>query len=104
MALLSGSPATNAGDPAYNGPLTTDQRGTGFSRVQGGRLDIGAYEVQNAAPKADDQDVTTDEDTASSITLTASDADGNTLTYTVVDSPPHGLLSGTAPNLTYTPA
>ncbi len=45
MALLAGSPAINEGDPAYAGPLTTDQRGTGFPRVRGGRLDIGAYEL-----------------------------------------------------------
>ena len=30
--------------------------------------------------------------------------DGNPLTYSVVTQPGHGSLSGTAPNLTYTPA
>jgi hypothetical protein len=44
MALLSGSPTLNAGDttdaPAY------DQRGLGYLRIVGGRIDIGAYEVQ----------------------------------------------------------
>lgn len=44
IALLAGSPAINAGQPSYTGPLTTDQRGAGFPRVQGGRLDIGALE------------------------------------------------------------
>ncbi len=42
MALLPGSLAINAGNPNYSGPLTTDQRGQ--TRVQGGRLDIGAFE------------------------------------------------------------
>jgi hypothetical protein len=42
MALLSDSPAINAGDPATTG--TFDQRGVGFPRVSGGRVDIGAYE------------------------------------------------------------
>jgi hypothetical protein len=37
-----------------------------------------------------------------SITLVASDIDGDALVYTV-GSPSKGLLSGTAPNLTYTP-
>jgi uncharacterized protein (TIGR03437 family) len=57
----------------------------------------------NDVPVADAQTVTTDEDTAKTITLTASDVDGNPLTYTIVASPTKGVLSGTAPNLTYTP-
>ncbi len=57
----------------------------------------------NVAPTADDQSVTTQEDTAVSITLTASDVDGNPLTYSVQTGPSNGVLSGTAPNLTYTP-
>ena len=57
----------------------------------------------NNAPVANNQSVSTNENTAVAITLTASDADGDTLTYSVVDSPANGSLSGTAPNLTYTP-
>jgi hypothetical protein len=45
-ALLPGSPAIDAGDPGYAGPLTTDQRGAGFVRVYSGRIDIGAFELQ----------------------------------------------------------
>jgi hypothetical protein len=37
------------------------------------------------------------------ITLTASDVDGDSLTYSVVTTPVSGSLSGSAPNLTYTP-
>ncbi|VGO18690.1 hypothetical protein SCARR_00743 [Pontiella sulfatireligans] len=37
------------------------------------------------------------------ITLTGSDSDGDPLSYTVETLPTHGTLSGTAPNLTYTP-
>jgi len=46
-AVLPGSPAIDAGDPAY--PVQAgdyDQRGDGFDRVVNGRLDIGAYEFQ----------------------------------------------------------
>jgi hypothetical protein len=57
----------------------------------------------NNPPVADDQTVTTEEDTSVDITLTGNDPDGDTLTYTVVDQPSHGTLSGTAPDLTYTP-
>jgi CSLREA domain-containing protein len=49
MALLPGSPLINAGDPAFVGPPQFDQRGEGFARILGGRIDIGAFEY-NAAP------------------------------------------------------
>jgi len=46
-ALLDGSPAINTGDPAIlPDPDQFDQRGEGFLRVVGGRIDIGAVEVQ----------------------------------------------------------
>jgi hypothetical protein len=45
-ALLSGSPAINAGDPNFTPPPFFDQRGPGFDRVRNGRLDVGSFEVQ----------------------------------------------------------
>ena len=57
----------------------------------------------NNAPSANDQPVTTAEDTTVAITLTATDVDGGTLTYSVVTPPANGSLNGTAPNLSYTP-
>ena len=52
MALLPGSPALDAGDPNYltdtANPAAYDQRGTGFSRVVNGRIDIGAFEAQGS--------------------------------------------------------
>lgn len=50
---LPDSPAIEAGDPAYSGPLTTDQRGEGFPRVLG-RIDIGAVELTLSALSVDD--------------------------------------------------
>ena len=44
-ALLQGSPAINAGDPAFAPPPEYDQRGPGFPRMTDGRIDIGAYEL-----------------------------------------------------------
>jgi hypothetical protein len=58
----------------------------------------------NQAPIADPQLVTTPEDTALGILLTGSDPEGSPLTFTILSNPTHGSLSGTAPNLTYTPA
>ena len=58
----------------------------------------------NSAPVANDDSSTTDEDTPVAITLTASDDDvGDVLTYFVVSGPSNGSLSGSSPNLTYTP-
>jgi VCBS repeat-containing protein len=58
----------------------------------------------NQPPTANNQSVSTNEDTSSILTLTASDPDGNPLTYTVVSTPAHGTLSGSAPSLVYQPA
>lgn len=57
----------------------------------------------NNPPVANNQSVTTDEDTPAAVTLTGTDADGDPLTYAVLSPPTRGTLSGTAPNLTYTP-
>ncbi|MBI4528657.1 MAG: tandem-95 repeat protein [Deltaproteobacteria bacterium] len=57
----------------------------------------------NDAPTANPQNVTTAEDTAVAVTLTGSDPEGNALAFTVVTQPSNGILSGTPPNLTYTP-
>src|SRR5438067_4028505 len=63
-----------------------------------------AVTTVNDAPVANAQSVTTAEDTAAAITLTGSDVDGDALTYVVATQPAHGTLTGTAPNVTYTPA
>ena len=47
-ALLPGSPAINAGDPNFTPPPLYDQRGPGFDRVRGSRIDVGSFEVQNS--------------------------------------------------------
>src|SRR5882757_892563 len=44
--LLPGSPAINTGDPNFTPPPFYDQRGPGFDRVRGSRIDIGSFEVQ----------------------------------------------------------
>src|SRR5204863_492631 len=57
----------------------------------------------NRAPVASDQAIATD-GTPKAIVLIVTDVDGDPLTYAIVTAPAHGTLSGTAPNLTYTPA
>ena len=57
----------------------------------------------NSAPVAGDDSIATDEDQAVAVTLAATDVDGDPLTYSVVSGPSNGVLTGSAPDLIYTP-
>lgn len=57
----------------------------------------------NRAPMAEPQSIATAEDSSAVVNLQGSDPDGDTVVYDVVAGPSHGALTGTAPNLTYTP-
>ncbi len=57
----------------------------------------------NDKPLASSQSVNTTEDVDVNITLSGTDVDGDTISYTVISNPTHGTLSGTAPDLTYSP-
>jgi hypothetical protein len=58
----------------------------------------------NDAPVANSQSGSINEDAPTPITLTGSDVDGDMLTFAVTTQPQHGTLTGTPPQLTYTPA
>ena len=60
----------------------------------------------NSAPVANNQAVTTPKNTAKAITLVATDANNDPLTYSIVTPPSHGTISPTTPggpSRTYTP-
>jgi hypothetical protein len=57
----------------------------------------------NHKPKAGDQTVNADEDGAKPITLTGSDPDGDSLTFTIASGPSHGSLTGTGAHRVYHP-
>jgi hypothetical protein len=59
--------------------------------------------IPNDPPVATDQAVSTPHATAKAITLAGTDPDGNPLTFTV-GTAAHGTITGTPPNVTYTPA
>ncbi len=63
----------------------------------------GAKRCYNKEPVAKDAAFTTPEDVPVDVALTAIDPQSDPLTYTVVEAPAHGALSGTAPALVYTP-
>jgi Bacterial Ig domain/Concanavalin A-like lectin/glucanases superfamily len=87
-ALLDG-----AGIVPGNGPIAWVESGA----FGGGPI------TPNTPPVADPQEVATIEDTPVPITLTGSDIDANPLTFRVTLAPAYGLLTGTLPNVIYTP-
>ncbi len=72
--------------------ITVTEAGSGGGGNQG-----------NTPPVAQNQTVATKVNTDINISLTATDADNDTLTYKIVNSPRHGDVSGTPPNITYSP-
>jgi len=109
-ASFSNVPA-NGNGTSYVTPATTaadngNQYRAVFTNSQGSATTAPATLTVVQAPTANSQAVTAAYQTATAITLTATDPNNpaRTLTYTVTAAPAHGTLSGTAPNLTYTPA
>jgi hypothetical protein len=94
------TPEANFGGDATFTYLVCDNGNPSKCSVQRAAVNVTAV---NDAPVADDQSVTTDEDTAREVTLRATDVEGDALGYTLVSAPQHGTLSGTGANLTYTP-
>ncbi|ACA84873.1 Ig-like domain-containing protein [Shewanella woodyi] len=95
--------------PDYETPLDADTNNDYllFVRVDGGgTLEYIHQELTisvNNIPSSTPQSISVTEDTPTSITLTAADIDLDTLSYSITNSPNNGVLSGTLPNLTYTP-
>ena len=58
----------------------------------------------DSPPVAAGQTIGAEAGKAKAITLGATDADGDTLTYSIDSGPSHGTLTGTGANRTYTPA
>lgn len=77
---------------------STDQGGETIEKV----FTIFVTDV-NDPPVAYDQDAFTEEETPVEIILPGFDEDGDDLEFEIVSVPAEGLLSGTPPNLTYTP-
>ena len=95
VTVVVGSPTEDSSTTGVNSTPNESASGSGAAYT--------FTEFTNTAPLATAQSVTTAEDTAVAITLAGTDADGNPLTYAVAAGPAHGSLSGSAPNLSYTP-
>ena len=119
LDLISADPADRRLD-GFNAGVTqssdpTGDVGAGFTFVSDGMPDdlsrSGALNIKtvqqclsNTAPAASDASVTTDFETAVSITPAATDADGDNLSFAIVDAPSNGTLSAVnGDEVTYTP-
>jgi hypothetical protein len=115
--LSSGTPTVPVATLDNPAPAALDRFGRSVA-IDGLRIAVGVpfddspqvdkgsvyiYGPANVAPVAQDQAVSTAENTPQAITLSATDANGDPLAFTIVTGPAHGVLSGTPPNLTYTP-
>ncbi|MEN3362218.1 MAG: hypothetical protein V7637_6200 [Mycobacteriales bacterium] len=106
---LSGTAPALTYTPAagYTGPDSftySANDGLAESDIATVALTVSPVGLANRPPVANDMLVSTPQGSPAAVTLTATDADGDPLTYTVHGAPAHGTLSGTAPALTYTPA
>jgi uncharacterized protein (TIGR03437 family) len=81
-------------------PAATNVNATG----SGNTITINQPTPVNHAPTANNASTSTNEDTAKLITLTGSDSDGDSLTFSIVSQPGKGSLSGSGANRTYTPS
>ena len=105
-SVVGGKPRAEAGDTLrYNLTLTNngaDAQDVVIQDLLGPNLSLvpGSVEV---TPLAYNQSLTSSEDTPLNLTLTGADGDGDALLFSVTINPVHGDLSGTPPNLTYTP-
>ncbi|HEX5220995.1 MAG TPA: Ig-like domain-containing protein [Verrucomicrobiae bacterium] len=102
IGVLSYTPNTN-----YNGADSFTFRvsdGTNLSSVAAVSITVTPV---NDAPFANNQSLSTPEDTALPVTLTGSDVEGTALSFILVGSPANGLISGFNTNtgtLTYSPS
>jgi hypothetical protein len=84
-------------------PTNTTTYTLTVTNALGSRSATRTITVDPGVPVAFNLSTNTPQNTAVSITVSASDPNGGILTYLPVNLPAHGTLSGTLPNVTYTP-
>lgn len=88
-------PGTGTGSVTSGGVLTGGIAGTLTVTATSGTKTgtSGTVTVSNVAPIVNNQSVSTNEDTSLPITLSGTDANGDTVTYSIISNPTHGTLS-----------
>ena len=102
-ALLPGSPAIDMGDPNFPVPPDYDQRGPGFLRVVNGRIDIGAFEVQDVGTPTPTVTPTATATATATPTATATATFTPTPTATATATPTATATATFTPSPTATP-
>ncbi|MEW8144030.1 MAG: Ig-like domain-containing protein, partial [Candidatus Thiodiazotropha endolucinida] len=97
--LVSWTPALGQ---AGSHPVTLRVNDTNAASVEQSYT-IAVDVVANSAPIASDATLTVAEDTSLGVLLTANDPDNDLLTYEFLSQPVNGSLTGTVPDLIYTP-
>ncbi len=98
-----------SGQLSYTPPADFVGTTTFTYRANDGQVDGNTAQVSitvtpvNDAPVADTLSVQSNEDTPVPLTLSGQDVDGDPLSFTLESFPAQGVLTGTPPNLTYTP-
>ena len=87
----------------YSGPDSFTFTASDGALSDTGTISLTVAPAPNTAPTATDQAVPVTYNTAKAITLSGTDPESNPLTFATTSTPAHGVLSGTAPNITYTP-
>ncbi|HET6891753.1 MAG TPA: Ig-like domain-containing protein, partial [Pyrinomonadaceae bacterium] len=102
---LAYTPAPNANGTATITVVLQDDGDTtnGGQNVSAPQTFVINITAVNDPPVANNQSVSTSEDIARFITLTASDVEFNPLTFTILSGPSHGTLSGSGAFRTYVP-
>ena len=107
IALLGTSPVRDQGQDTTQSPyrLSTDARGSGFARLIGAGVDVGAFEAArvNSAPGLDDASYSGTTGVSFSQQLAGSDAENDAITYSLTSGAlpdgltlnESGLISGT---------
>jgi hypothetical protein len=86
-----------------NGNFISSLRSLGLPSQSLALRVFGTTSGGNHQPVAIAQSIAVLTNNSVNITLTATDADGDPLSYSIMDSPTNGFLSGSPPNITYTP-
>ena len=104
VVLNSNGYGTYTPHPNYNGPDSfTFQVSDGMGNSNVATLDVTVIPVDDA-PVAQDISISTIQEVPVNVTLLGSDVDGDSFTYEIVSYPENGVISGSFPNLTYTPS